>query len=207
MLRLLVEWSRQWGQLAEKDREEWLRRHPNATVDGTIHTELAINAIHLVGPVQEFMKATLPVPKKVKDTKGKAGTPWTYNTFLDAFRAMLTGAGLAAKDFATHSLRRGGASQLREAGVSDELIMDQGRWKSRSSMNRYFDWDTELSVRASRLLREAPTAATDVTQAPTGERTSDALEPVEEPPEDTGEDVEVQLKADEEEAAVRGVVM
>jgi site-specific recombinase XerD len=52
-------------------------------------------------------------------------------------------AGLAAADFAGHSLRSGFATAAARAGVPDRSIMRQGRWRSPASLDGY--------VRAGRL--------------------------------------------------------
>jgi hypothetical protein len=60
----------------------------------------------------------------------------TRRAFVDRTRSLLASAGLAADNFSGHSFRRGGATALREAGVSDSDIQLLGRWKS-SAFTRY----------------------------------------------------------------------
>lgn len=54
--------------------------------------------------------------------------------FLDALKQINV---TCTHKYGLHSLRSGGASQLAKKGVSDELIMIQGRWKTSQSKNRY----------------------------------------------------------------------
>ena len=46
--------------------------------------------------------------------------------------------------YLTHSMRRGGASELRQRGLPEDVIAQHGGWKSRSSMLKYFDGSVEL---------------------------------------------------------------
>ena len=58
--------------------------------------------------------------------------------------------------YSTHSMRRGGASELRQCGLPEDLIAQQGGWKSRSSMLRYFDSSVEFERRAAAWREVAP---------------------------------------------------
>ena len=54
--------------------------------------------------------------------------------FLDALKQI----GIEEpKAFGLHSLRSGGATHLANKGVSEELIMQHGRWKTTNAKNRY----------------------------------------------------------------------
>ena len=53
---------------------------------------------------------------------------FSYPLFLRKLRTILQSLGLPAKDYACHSLRRGGASFAFQAGVSIELSKMLGDW-------------------------------------------------------------------------------
>jgi hypothetical protein len=65
-----------------------------------------------------------------------SGRLLSRRAFVEHTRSLLTRAGLASQCFSGHSFRRGGATALREAGVSDSDIQLLGRWKS-SAFTRY----------------------------------------------------------------------
>jgi integrase len=62
----------------------------------------------------------------------------SYDCARRDLRALLERIGLAPEDYGTHSLRRGGATDAAERGVSDALIKVQGRWKS-AAYQRYVE--------------------------------------------------------------------
>ena len=53
---------------------------------------------------------------------------------MAAVRAVLTEAGLVAKDYAGHSFRIGAATT---AGIQDSLIKTLGRWESAATSGQY----------------------------------------------------------------------
>lgn len=55
---------------------------------------------------------------------------FTYSMFTRKLRSILESLGLPAKEYASHSFRRGGASFAFEAGVPIELIKILGDWRS-----------------------------------------------------------------------------
>ena len=58
--------------------------------------------------------------------------------FLDALKQI----GIKEpKMYGLHSLRSGGASHLANKGVSEDLIMQHGRWKTTTAKNRYVKRD------------------------------------------------------------------
>ena len=60
--------------------------------------------------------------------------------FLDALKAI----GIHdAENYGLHSLRSGGASHLADRGVSEEAILQHGRWKTPAAKNRYVQRNTE----------------------------------------------------------------
>ena len=58
-----------------------------------------------------------------------AGRKYTYNRFSENFSRLLGKAGIHG-DFASHSLRRGGATHMSMAGCSVAEIKQRGLWKS-----------------------------------------------------------------------------
>ena len=73
--------------------------------------------------------------KKIASTQGKVGDdkyvfPIPYNTYVGKLKSLVKLVTKGAKriDFGTHSFRRGGAENLREAGVMDSLLCQRGRW-------------------------------------------------------------------------------
>ena len=57
------------------------------------------------------------------------GVPISYSTFSKKFKILLTKANLSG-DFASHSLRRGGATHMSMVGCSVPQIKDRGGWAS-----------------------------------------------------------------------------
>jgi len=58
------------------------------------------------------------------------GKPLNRMSFLHLLRETLVAAGCDATNFNTHSFRKGMATSLSAAGVSDHVISTMGRWKS-----------------------------------------------------------------------------
>ena len=69
--------------------------------------------------------------------------------YLGKVKEYSSDIGLDPSKYATHSCRRGGATAAVEAGVEDELIMTQGRWRSKKTFNRYICNELELRQRAA----------------------------------------------------------
>jgi hypothetical protein len=59
------------------------------------------------------------------------------STMRAACKALIVGAGLDLKEFATHSSRRGGALAASRAGATGPQIQDLGRWHSAALVARY----------------------------------------------------------------------
>ena len=74
-----------------------------------------------------------------------------YASFVAMEKSWVAAIGLDPTEYATHSCRRGGATDQRAAGVPEELVMDNGRWRSRKTMMTYFDLDVEFTLRAKRM--------------------------------------------------------
>ncbi len=60
----------------------------------------------------------------------KGGSPLKYRTLLGFIRKAMNWLGLRKKEYATHSLRMGGATSLAIIGVPPWVIMKLGRWRS-----------------------------------------------------------------------------
>ena len=58
-----------------------------------------------------------------------------YNNFLRIFNILLNRAGVVG-DFATHSLRTGGATHMSMSGCTVAEVKERGRWKS-DCVDRY----------------------------------------------------------------------
>jgi hypothetical protein len=76
---------------------------------------------------------------------------WYYNQFQDRFRNLLRLSGVDPERFSTHSMRRGGVSELRSLALPEDLIALQGGWQSQECMRRYFDSTVEFGRRAALL--------------------------------------------------------
>ena len=55
---------------------------------------------------------------------------WEYRQFLDRIKVWCACISLNPNAFSTHSLRRGGTSDMVLRGVPDSICMENGRWKS-----------------------------------------------------------------------------
>jgi hypothetical protein len=74
--------------------------------------------------------------------------PMTDAEFLCRIRQVITVA-LPGKDpmtYAGHSFRRGGATTMKLAGVSDSIIQQHGRWRS-DAYRTYFDKQYNMDIR------------------------------------------------------------
>ena len=75
------------------------------------------------------------------------GLVLSYETFRKRMDRLLTGAcGAAVKGFGTHSLRRGGAQALADAGAPPWVVKLLGRWSS-SAYKRYCQTDLRTVLR------------------------------------------------------------
>lgn len=71
-------------------------------------------------------------------TKDRSSKPWTRTNIVEGLKTKLKSIGEHGKDYSGHSLRRGGAQTLFDAGVPHWLIQAMGRWKS-WCFKRYVD--------------------------------------------------------------------
>jgi hypothetical protein len=83
-----------------------------------------------------------------------AGKPLDVTTLIQRTQSMLQLARIANADkYTGHSFRRGGATSLHVAGVSDSLIKVMGRWKSFAFV-RYIDTPIDLIMQASKAMSD-----------------------------------------------------
>lgn len=83
------------------------------------------------------------------------GRALDVSTLVQRTQNMLQLAGIANADkYTGHSFRRGGATSLHVAGVSDSLIKVMGRWKSFAFV-RYIDTPIDLIMQASKAMSDS----------------------------------------------------
>ena len=80
-----------------------------------------------------------------KDGKG-AYKPYLYNHFLTRMKSVVKAIGLDPKQYAGHSLRRGGATWALRCGVPGEVIRAMGDWRSDAYL-QYLEVDWSLKLR------------------------------------------------------------
>ena len=68
---------------------------------------------------------------------GNSWWMWTKNKACDALRQMVALAGLPPQEYALHSLRIGGATDLAAGGASPEVLRKEGRWAGESGFRPY----------------------------------------------------------------------
>jgi hypothetical protein len=86
------------------------------------------------------------------------GAPLTRDMFITELRALLTAAGYDASKYSGHSLRKGGAQSLYEAGVPAHDIQTLGRWRS-ASFKLYIQLTTDVHRRYSAMMAGLKPAA------------------------------------------------
>jgi hypothetical protein len=142
--RLLLELAdrvrKTWNSLNSKQQGQWALEKGSTVEEGVGGgLVLTLKQVPIMAKMRHFEGITLPV----------ANDRVSYREFLTEFKGWLRAVGLPAEQYATHSMRRGGASDLREQGVREEMILLQGRWRSSLTMQAYFDWNTEFTVRSA----------------------------------------------------------
>lgn len=79
--------------------------------------------------------------------------PLSYTRCRELFLDALEQIGVDnPRNYGLHSLRSGGASHLANKGVSEELLMQHGRWKTTTAKNRYVKRDLERRLDVSKIL-------------------------------------------------------
>jgi site-specific recombinase XerD len=90
--------------------------------------------------------------KSYKPVKHK---PLSYTRCREIFLDAMKQIGIERpQSFGLHSMRSGGATHLANKGISEELIMQHGRWKTQQAKNRYIKRDIETRLALSRSLCE-----------------------------------------------------
>ena len=82
--------------------------------------------------------------------------PYSYNAFNSEFKRRATAAGIT-KAVTSHSIRRGGATELFLAGVPEHLIMAHGRWVS-MTWRQYIEFGASQQRIPTMMLRDAHAA-------------------------------------------------
>ena len=82
----------------------------------------------------------------------KKDKPVSYSTVRKDILKAIADAGLKKSKFGTHSMRRGGATQAANSGVSDRLFKRHGRWKSDKAKDGYVEEDLSTLLSVSRSL-------------------------------------------------------
>ncbi len=101
----------------------------------------------------KFIFTPLSFCSGTKAYKRCQNRPLSYTRCRELFLDALKSIGIDdVKSFGLHSLRSGGASHLANAGISEELILQHGRWKTVSAKNRYVKWDTAKRLKVSNAL-------------------------------------------------------
>ena len=142
LLQAPVRFAAEFQRLPLARRGAWLLDHPCLSMWQGGQGTVALNSVRIAGHLELFDGVWLPAA---------AGVCMSYNRFQDLFRKLLKSCGEDPAQYSTHSMRRGGASDLRQQGLSEDLIAQHGGWKSRSAMMRYFDGSVEFARRADAL--------------------------------------------------------
>lgn len=88
--------------------------------------------------------------------------PMNGSAFIRRLKKRFTSAtGRSSRSISGHSFRRGGATAMAKAGISNEMIQHQGRWKSERMPLIYTDIQNDRSMRMapSKQLQQATTGA------------------------------------------------
>ena len=97
----------------------------------------------------KFVFTPLTFCAKTKTYKPTRDKPLSYTRCRELFLEALRSIGVEdVTNYGLHSLRSGGATHLTNQGVSEELILQHGRWKTTTAKNRYIQRDApqRLSV-------------------------------------------------------------
>lgn len=106
--------------------------------EGSIHLREATGCANC--PVQRFKTYAATRPHSQPDAPAlqwRDGRPFTDAHLNVTVKAIVRAHGHADDFFSSHSLRSGGASAGLAAGMSDALLMREGRWKSITSLLTY----------------------------------------------------------------------
>lgn len=99
-------------------------------------------------PPAQLVPST-PVFLASPKSAGAKFTLLSKSAFVKRVKFWVEKIGLNPKDFAGHSLRRGGATALLRAGVPPDRIQLQGRWKS-DAYRLYLQWSSDALLDITR---------------------------------------------------------
>ena len=101
----------------------------------------------------EFIFTALSYFPNNKSYKPILQRPLSYTRCRELFLEALKEIGIKdPQRYGLHSMRSGGASHLANKGVSEELIMEHGRWKTCKAKNRYVKRDVKQRIKVSQVL-------------------------------------------------------
>ena len=78
----------------------------------------------------------------------------SYSNVRDIVKSTAEKLGLDPRQYATHSMRSGGATAAAGAGVSERVMQKHGRWACATSKDRYVKDDIEKRLKISQKLME-----------------------------------------------------
>ena len=107
----------------------------NGTATSSLHAMrqyLGVNESY-VGPLDNGHRPLFRMP-----SLSEVSVPLSRGTFLSRLRQALDSAGLNPASYSGHSMRKGGAQSLFDAGVSTADIACAGRWSMRSTSIRLY---------------------------------------------------------------------
>ena len=142
LLQVPLRFAAEFQRLSVVQRCTWLGGHLPLSTWQSGEGTIALNPVRVACQLEKVHEVWLPVA---------AGVSLQYNRFQDLFRQLLGFVGEDPSMYSTHSMRRGGASELRQRGLPEDVIAQHGGWKSRSSMLKYFDGSVEFARRAAAL--------------------------------------------------------
>jgi len=113
---------------------------------------------------------TAPLFTTKAGTVGKKSLIALMKRTVACVAARLPHLGLLSKDFAGHSLRRGGATSLALRGVRESVLRMLGRWKS-DAVNLYIEVPVVSFHKASKIMTMSPECYRDADLAAAGSLT------------------------------------
>ena len=117
--------------------------------------DMALNKLPIMCAFELFGGQWMP-----KGSNGQISTIW-YDTFRQQLKEWIKKIGLDETLYSTHSCRRGGATELKEIGTPDEVVMSGGRWQCLKTMQGYIDWNVDFAVRAAVIVSRMEATAED----------------------------------------------
>ena len=124
-LRSDVKFNSQGFLLSVKSAKKLKSKEKNWYIPVVSSNDRAICAVTWLREVLSRSKKDLGIPLFATESGGSL----TYSTFASKFKLLVKRAGLKG-DFASHSLRRGGATYMSMKGCSVSEVRDRGGWKS-----------------------------------------------------------------------------